>query len=98
MFFRNPANGYIEQISKLSWLWVFLFGFIYFAFKGVWRHTVVMVLIDFIPFAFFHPGTAEIAMLFFAVSIITNWILYPAFAAKVLRNNYLRKGWQPVRS
>jgi len=39
MKFRNNANGYIEEVS-LPGLWVFLFGFIYFAVKGVWTHAI----------------------------------------------------------
>jgi hypothetical protein len=36
--FRNPQNGYEEEVSPLAWLWVFLFGGFYFAVKGVWTH------------------------------------------------------------
>ena len=38
--FVNPANGHTERIDG-AWLWVLLFGCIYFAFKGVWTHAVV---------------------------------------------------------
>lgn len=39
MHFRNPANGYVETINH-PFLWCLLFGFIYFAVKGVWTHAV----------------------------------------------------------
>jgi hypothetical protein len=44
MRFRNPANGYEEEAS-LAWLWVLLFGAIYFAVKGVWTHAIVGILL-----------------------------------------------------
>ena len=42
MKFKNPQNNYVEKVSSpLSWLWVLLFGPIYWAIQGVWRHAVV---------------------------------------------------------
>lgn len=43
--FRNPANGYIEQISPLSWLWALLFGPLFFAVKGIWGHAAVSLFL-----------------------------------------------------
>ncbi len=40
MKFQNPSNGYVEE-ANLCWLWCLLFGFIYFAVKGIWTHAVV---------------------------------------------------------
>jgi hypothetical protein len=39
--YRNPANGRIETVSGLTWLWVLLFGCFYFAARGVWGHFVI---------------------------------------------------------
>lgn len=39
MTFRNPTNGYVDEVSKPA-LWVLLFGFFYFAVKGVWTHAI----------------------------------------------------------
>ena len=41
MEFKNQANNFIEEFSAPG-LWVFLFGFIYFAVKGVWTHAVAL--------------------------------------------------------
>lgn len=41
MKFRNPQNGYVEEVSDGTWLWCLLFGGFYFAFKGVWIHFIV---------------------------------------------------------
>ncbi len=40
LVFRNPANNY-EETVKLPWLWCFLFGFLYFAAKGIWTHVFI---------------------------------------------------------
>ena len=41
MMFKNPSNDFVQETSSpLSWLWVFLFGFLYFAVKGIWTHAV----------------------------------------------------------
>jgi len=41
---RNPANGYEEEISSLTWLWVFLFGTLYFIYKGIWTHAILSLI------------------------------------------------------
>jgi hypothetical protein len=46
MTFKHPANGYRENATgALSWLWCLLFGSVYFAYKGVWRHAVLSFLL-----------------------------------------------------
>lgn len=74
--FKNPANGFVEKISGLAWLWVFLFGPIYFAVKGVWRHVFMSIAIGVITMG---------------VSIF----VYPFYAGRILRKEYLRRGWLP---
>ena len=69
MRFKNPANGYIEEVNYAP-LWCLLFGSIYFAVKGVWTHAVVSLLLAL--------GTAGISWLiypFFATQIMrTNYL------------------------
>ncbi len=44
-YFRNPHNGYVEKgTGWFTWLWAFLFGSIYFAYKGVWTLAAVRLL------------------------------------------------------
>ena len=45
MKFKNPSNGYVEEVSAVAWLWVLLFGTIYFAVKGVWTHALVSLIL-----------------------------------------------------
>jgi hypothetical protein len=41
-YFENPLNGYREiGGTGYSWLACLLFGPIYFAVKGAWRHAIV---------------------------------------------------------
>ena len=43
-WFENPTNGYKEGVSSIAWLWCLLFGFFYFAVKGVWRHALLGII------------------------------------------------------
>ena len=46
MKFKNKTNGYIEIVSSpISWLWVLLFGPIYWVVKGVWRHAGIHLVL-----------------------------------------------------
>lgn len=63
MKFKNPTNGYIVRVSPLCWLWVLLFGGIYFAVNGVWKHFIAGILlavptvgISWLLYPFFTPG------------------------------------------
>ncbi len=51
MVFKNPINGYVEEASS-PWLWVLLFGTIYFAVKGVWTHAIVSLTLAFLTVGF----------------------------------------------
>lgn len=47
--FRNPSNGYDEEVST-PWIWCLLFGCIYFAVKGIWTHAVAALALAFVTF------------------------------------------------
>ena len=42
--FRNPSNGYEENVGQ-TWLWCLLLGPIYFAAKGIWIHAATSLLL-----------------------------------------------------
>jgi hypothetical protein len=67
MKFKNPANDYIESVSRLAWLWTLIFGFFYFAYKGVWRHAIIGLLLGFCTF-----GISWLIYPFFAKGIVAN--------------------------
>lgn len=75
MTFKNK-NNYTET-SKVPFLGCLIFGFLYFAYKGIWRHALIS----------------------FVLAILTGglaWLVYPFFASGIVRNNYLRNGWEEV--
>lgn len=48
--FRNPMNGHTEEVPRNVWVYVLLFGGIYFAIKGVWTHAVASFVAAFFTF------------------------------------------------
>tara|TARA_B100001057_G_scaffold404253_1_gene416787 strand:+ start:489 stop:728 length:240 start_codon:yes stop_codon:yes gene_type:complete len=69
--FKNSKNDFTENASSsLSWLWVFLFGPLYWAAKGIWRHAVVNLFLAIITF-----GICQFIYPFFTYSIIRKHFL-----------------------
>lgn len=79
--FKNPQNDYQECVGLMSFLWCFLFGLIYLAYKGLWTHFVVVLLI-----AAFTGG----------IGAIIAWVIYPFFIIIILNNKYKRMGWKQI--
>lgn len=48
--FKHPMNGYAEDVPPDVWVYVLLFGGIYFLVKGVWTHAVVSFVAAFFTF------------------------------------------------
>lgn len=44
MKFKNPTNDYVEEASFCG-LWCLLFGCLYFAYKGMWGHAVINLIL-----------------------------------------------------
>ncbi|MBF0261940.1 MAG: hypothetical protein HQL97_08930 [Magnetococcales bacterium] len=70
MRFMRPENTYMEEVSSLVWLWVFLFGVFYFVFKGVWRHAFLSLVLAVIT-----AGFSWFVYPFFARTIMRNHYL-----------------------
>jgi hypothetical protein len=87
--FRNPANGHTEQISSESWLYVVVFGAIYLAYRGLWAHFFIwIVLVGGVSIVTGGPGlilALPIAVIAYGVSI-----------KGILVSSYLRRGWEEV--
>lgn len=66
MHFQNPANGYQERAST-PFLWCLLFGALYFAVKGIWKHAVIAGVA-----AILTSGVSWLIYPFFARTIIRN--------------------------
>jgi hypothetical protein len=67
--FRNPANGYEEDVGS-PWLWCLLFGPIYFAAKGVLTHALASLVL-----AVISHGISWILYPFFARRIVEKHYL-----------------------
>jgi len=70
MQFKNPSNGYVEEVSSVAWLWVLLFGTIYFAVKSVWNHAFLSFVL-----ALFTFGISWLVYPFFATDILRKHYL-----------------------
>jgi Protein of unknown function (DUF2628) len=86
-YFQNPGNGYIEKATgPFTWLWAFLFGPIYLAYKGAWPHVLVYVLVLIFLYDPRHAGFVSLAYLL--VSVAYAIAIYP-----IVRTTYRRSGW-----
>lgn len=69
MHFKNPENGYIEEVRHPA-LWTMLFAPLYFLAKGVWTHAIISAIL-----AYYTYGFSNIVYAFFAGAIIeTNFL------------------------
>lgn len=50
--YKHPTSGRVEHVGEHPWLWVLLFGFFYFAYKGAWAHAVLGIFLAAITFGF----------------------------------------------
>ena len=42
--FKNPQNGFTERVGA-AWLWALLFGAFYFAWRGMWTHAIIGIIL-----------------------------------------------------
>ena len=112
MIYKNPVNDHTEKVcGSFSCLWVFLFGPIYWAFKGVWRHAVLhfllvsiaipysVILALFLLHFFLALGfglAPRILVVIILFSPIMTHLIYPLFTYRILEKHYNRIGWVRV--
>ena len=66
--FRDSKNpNKIYYASSVSWLWTVLFGPIFFAFKGMWIHFIILL-----PLSLFTFGLASLIAAIFANQWVYN--------------------------
>lgn len=71
MIIINPQNNYSENISYIgAFFWTLLFGAFYFAYKGIWSHFIIGIVL-----AIFTYGISWLIYPFFTYSILkTNYL------------------------
>jgi hypothetical protein len=90
MIFENPQNGYKEEVSRLTWLWCFLFGGFYLMYKGLWAHVFIFFgVIVGLAIITGGPGAMVAPIL---------WIAYAITTPGILKSKYLRMGWKLVET
>jgi len=71
MIITNPQNNYSESISYFgTFIWTLLFGALYFAYKGIWTHFVVGVILAVATY-----GLSWLIYPFFSYSILKKHYL-----------------------
>ena len=65
--YKHPEHDYSESFGKITWVWVFLFGPIFWAVKGVWTHFAAHLLLAIITL-----GIAHLIYPFFTYKILHN--------------------------
>ena len=85
MKFRNPTNGYIQEHLAPSF-WALVFGGLYFLVLGLWAPFLIWLLI---AIFFYASMGAPATLVMFIVGVG-----FAVIAPGVVRNSYLRKGWE----
>ncbi|VVE29308.1 hypothetical protein PEP31012_03583 [Pandoraea eparura] len=84
--FRNPANGYTEEVDYNACFEVFFLGPLYLAAKGLWGHVfiwlAVVMPLGIVSGGFLFLATIPVASICYAFSI-----------QGILQKKYLSKGW-----
>ena len=84
MRFKDLESGSIEETNDCFW-WSLLAGPFYFIYKRLWAHV-------FLSFVTVLAGIAFLGL----IGLISALLGYAYFAEKIVRNNYLKKGWEEV--
>lgn len=86
MYFQHPqSKAVLEVANGLSWLWMLLLGPIYLAYKGIWGHVVVYILLIFLL------AVTVVGPLFI-------WVGYAIATQSIIRKHYIHKGWVEIDS
>lgn len=65
--FRNPSNGYVEEVPPYAWVWCLLFGLFYLIYKSAWVHALISL-----GLALLTSGISWLIYPFFVRSILIN--------------------------
>lgn len=87
--FQNPQNDHRESVDSLAILWSLLFGWIYFAAKGLWAHIAIQVIIV-LSLGMLTGGPG-------ALIAVPLWLVYACLAPSIIAGRYRTAGWREVR-
>jgi hypothetical protein len=86
MRFRNPTNGYTEEVGYDACYGVFFLGPLYLAAKGLWGHVFIWLALVTIP------GIASGGALLL-LSIPLASVIYAVAIQGLLETKFLSAGW-----
>ncbi len=86
--FENPTNGHREHVGSAASWGMFFLGFIYMAYKGLWNHLFIMAFVAALSFRMLDDAG------FLVLGAV--WLLYTAWAQRLVINSYLVRGWRLV--
>ncbi|MEE5088370.1 hypothetical protein V2J74_26815 [Pseudomonas alliivorans] len=84
--FRNASNGHKETVGDGVWAGPLFLGAIYLAYKGLWTHFAVWILLV--------AAAASLGGLYgFIVAVLAASVVYAIAIKGILESSYLRRGW-----
>lgn len=96
-YFTNPANQYSERATTpLTWLWVCLFGCLYFLLRGVWAHALILCaaqILWFVAVAPPRPANGLEFVVFALFAWVPPAIPYAVLVYPIMNKIYRRRGW-----
>jgi hypothetical protein len=96
--FENPSNGYRETISRTTYLWAFIFQWMYFAYRGLWAAVFLNLGLTAILMMLLLAAIADSnSMAVFSFLLILVWAVFAFRAPNMIAKRYLRRGWVEIR-
>ena len=86
--FEHPQNGYREQVPRLAWLWMMLFGIFYLMARQLWGHVVIVALII--------VAVVMVSPWLLLWVALPAWLFYIGKAGELISASYYRRGWRLV--
>lgn len=81
----QPPDGYAQGVNWTAHMWCLLFGPLWLAYRGIWKHVLLWVLAGIVMGSL---GGIKLA--------IIPTIFYFVMAPKILEKHYMQKGWKRV--
>ena len=108
MRLKNPRTNKIIEIGSLrSFFGAYYWGPFFWMYKGVWKHffihmVVFAPLVYFLYLGYFQQSKAEalwesfFLFKYILVFLMCVHVVYPFFGRKIIKNHFLKRGWQEV--